>query len=71
MESLQLALMVFAMVATIVVLVVGVVSFATRGDSYVQHANTLMRTRVFLQGLVIAICAVVALVVWLVSASSG
>ncbi len=71
MESLQLALMIFAMVATLVVLVVGVVSFATHGESYIQHANKLMRTRVFVQGLVLAVCALIALVVWFVTGSPG
>ena len=65
MESFQLALMIIAMVATLAVVVVGVVSFATHGEWFVKHSNQMMRIRVIFQGIVLAVIAVVAWIFWL------
>ncbi|MCH7487014.1 MAG: HIG1 domain-containing protein [Proteobacteria bacterium] len=65
MESFQLALMIIALVATLAVVVVGVVSFATHGEWYIKHANQLMRARVIFQGIVLAVIAVVAWIFWI------
>ncbi len=65
MEGFQLALMIIAMVATIAVVIVGVVSFATHGEWYIKHANQMMRARVIFQGIVLAVIAVVAWVFWI------
>lgn len=62
MDTLLPILLVLAMVATLAVLVVGVVSFAVYGKFYVRNANKLMRARVILQGLALA---VFALITWL------
>ncbi len=69
MESFQLALMIIALVATLAVVVVGVVSFATHGEWYIKHANQLMRARVIFQGIVLAVIAVVAWIFWISSPS--
>ena len=42
-----------AVLATLVVLVVGVISFAVHGPFYKKHSNHLMRLRVLFQGLAI------------------
>ncbi|NQV98719.1 MAG: HIG1 domain-containing protein [Rhodospirillales bacterium] len=39
--------------ATVIVLMIGVVSFAVHGPFYKKHANHLMRLRVLFQGLAI------------------
>ena len=65
MEGFQLALVIIAMVATIAVVIVGVVSFATHGDWYTENANKMMRVRVIVQGFALALIAVVAWVFWL------
>ncbi|HEX9703546.1 MAG TPA: twin transmembrane helix small protein [Rhodospirillales bacterium] len=48
-----------AMFATLVVLVVGVVSFGVHGKFYERHSNHLMRLRVLLQGIAVAIFALI------------
>jgi len=47
----------FAMFATVAVLVIGVISFGVHGDFYLRPANHLMRARVILQGIAVAILA--------------
>ena len=42
-----------AVFATLVVLVIGLISFAMNGPFYQKHANHLMRLRVLFQGLAI------------------
>jgi hypothetical protein len=49
----------FAMFATLLVLVIGVVSFGVYGKFYVRHSNHLMRLRVLLQGIAVAIFALI------------
>ena len=39
--------------ATLVVLVIGLISFAMNGPFYQKHANHLMRLRVLFQGLAV------------------
>ncbi len=59
MEAALPYLLGLAMLATLVVLVVGVVSFGVHGDFYLRHANNLMRLRVVLQGFAVAIIALI------------
>ena len=49
----------FAMFLTVVVLVFGVISFGVNGDFYSKHPNNLMRARVILQGLALALLAAI------------
>jgi hypothetical protein len=42
-----------AVFATLVVLVIGIISFAINGTFYQKHANNLMRLRVLFQGLAV------------------
>lgn len=42
-----------AVFATLVVLVIGIISFAVNGPFYQKHANHLMRLRVLFQGLAV------------------
>ncbi len=51
-----------AVFATLVVLVIGIISFAMNGPFYQKNANQLMRLRVFFQGLAILL---LGLSVWL------
>lgn len=62
MERYLPALLLAAMVATLVVLVIGVVSFAVNGKFYLKNSNNLMRLRVVMQGIALAIFAGI---VWL------
>ncbi len=55
----------FAMLATLAVLAVGVISFGVHGDFYMRNANKLMRLRVIMQGIAVAI---LALIVYLAAA---
>lgn len=45
----------FAMFATVVVLVLGIVGFAFNGKFYQRNSNKLMRARVLFQGIAILI----------------
>ena len=65
MEAALPYLLGLAMLATLVVLVVGVVSFGVSGDFYLRHANNLMRLRVFMQGIAVAVLAL--MVFWAVA----
>jgi uncharacterized protein YqhQ len=42
-----------AVFATLIVLVIGLISFAMNGSFYQKHANHLMRLRVLFQGLAV------------------
>ncbi|HIM24202.1 MAG TPA: twin transmembrane helix small protein [Rhodospirillales bacterium] len=57
MDSVLPYLLGFAMFATVAVLAIGVISFGVHGDFYLRHANHLMRARVILQGISVAILA--------------
>ncbi len=59
MEAALPYLLGLAMLATLVVLVVGVVSFGVHGDFYLRHANNLMRLRVVMQGIAVAVLALI------------
>ncbi len=59
MEGILPWLLGLAMFATLVVLVVGVVSFGVHGQFYQRHSNNLMRLRVVLQGIAVAIFALI------------
>lgn len=57
MDSVLAYLLGFATFATVAVLAIGVISFGVPGDFYLRHANHLMRARVILQGISVAILA--------------
>ncbi|MBO6519328.1 MAG: HIG1 domain-containing protein [Rhodospirillales bacterium] len=59
MSSFLPFLMGFAMFATLVILVVGLVGFARNGPFYKKHANNLMRARVIGQGVALIIFALI------------
>ncbi len=59
MDTLLSFFLGLAMVATLAVLVVGIVSFAVHGQFYIKNANKLMRARVILQGIALLIFAVI------------
>ncbi len=59
MDTLLTILLGFAMMATLAVLVTGIVSFAVHGRFYVKNANKLMRARVVLQGIALLIFGVI------------
>jgi len=61
MSGFFVVMMVLAMIATLAVLIVGVVSMATGGEFHRRYANKLMRTRVLLQAIAIAFFAIVVL----------
>lgn len=49
----------FAMLATLAILVVGLIGFARNGPFYKKHANNLMRARVIGQGLALIVFAII------------
>jgi len=49
----------FAMFATLIILVVGLIGFARNGPFYKKHANNLMRARVIGQGLALIIFGII------------
>lgn len=59
MEAFLPWLLGLAMFATLAVLVVGIVSFGVHGQFYQRHSNHLMRLRVLLQGIAVAIFALI------------
>jgi hypothetical protein len=62
MEQYLPVLLILAMVATFIVLVIGIVSFGVSGKFYQKNANLIMRARVVMQGIALAIFA---LITWL------
>ncbi len=62
MESALPVLLGLAVVGTLGVLVVGVVSFALNGEFYQKNSNRLMRMRVIGQGLAIALLGLIVLI---------
>jgi hypothetical protein len=61
MDSILPFLLGLAMVATLVILVVGLVNFARNGPFYQKHSNNLMRARVIGQGVALLIFAAIML----------
>ncbi len=59
METVLSILLGFAMLATLAVLAVGVISFGVHGDFYMRNANKIMRLRVIFQGIAVAIFALI------------
>ena len=59
METVLPYLLVAAMFATVVVLATGIISFGVHGELYLRHANHLMRMRVIMQGIAVAIFALI------------
>ena len=52
-----------ALLGTLLVLVIGVVSFAVNGEFYKKNSNKLMRLRVLLQGLALLFFAILLFVI--------
>jgi hypothetical protein len=51
-----------ALTATLVVLLVGIFSFAFNSEFHRKHGNTMMRARVIVQGIAIALFALLVFV---------
>lgn len=49
----------FAMLATLAILVIGLIGFARNGPFYKKHANNLMRARVIGQAAALIIFAII------------
>ncbi len=47
------------LLSTLIVLVIGIISFAVHGPFYQRHANHLMRLRVLFQGIAVATLAII------------
>lgn len=63
MSGLFVVLVVFAMLATLGILIVGIVGMARGGDFNRRNANKLMRARVVLQTVAVLLFAVFILVI--------
>ena len=61
MSGLFVIFIVIAMIATFGVLIVGVIGMASGGNFNRRYANKLMRTRVVLQALAVALFAILIL----------
>lgn len=59
METFLPFLLGFAMLATLAILVVGLIGFARHGEFYKKNANNLMRARVIGQGIALLIFAII------------
>ncbi|MCK5778903.1 MAG: HIG1 domain-containing protein [Rhodospirillales bacterium] len=59
MDTFLPFLMGFAMFATLIILVVGLIGFARNGPFYKKHANNLMRARVIGQGVALILFALI------------
>ncbi len=63
MDAFLVFLLGIAMLCTLAVLVVGIVSFAVHGEFYRRNSNKLMRLRVLFQGLALIFCAILIFVI--------
>ena len=61
MGSIQIILVIF-MVATLAIVVVGVIAMAVNGKLNKNHSNRLMRLRVLFQAIAVLICVII---IWL------
>ena len=59
MDSFLPFLLGFALFATLLILVVGLVGFARNGPFYKKHANNLMRARIIGQGVALLLFALI------------
>ncbi len=59
MSDILTGLLVVALIATVLVLLVGVFSMAKSGDFNRRHGNKLMRARVAVQGMAILILVLI------------
>ncbi len=59
MSSFLPFLLGFAMFATLIILVVGLINFARNGPFYQKHSNNLMRARVIGQAIALLIFALI------------
>ena len=60
MDTLLSILLGLAMLATLALVAVGIISFGVHGDFYMRNANKIMRLRVIMQGIAVAIVALIA-----------
>lgn len=61
MNSFLPFLLGLAMLATLIILVFGLVNFARNGEFYQKHSNNMMRARVIGQGVALLIFAMIML----------
>ena len=59
MQSILPFLLGFAMFATLIILVVGLVNFAKNGPFYQKHSNNMMRARIIGQAVALIIFAII------------
>ena len=59
MEAFLGPLLGLGVLSTVIVLVIGIISFAVHGPFYQRHANHLMRLRVLFQGIAVTTLAVI------------
>ena len=57
MDTVLSILLGLAMLATLAVVAIGIISFGVHGDFYMRNANKIMRLRVIFQGVAVAIVA--------------
>ncbi|MEC7396206.1 MAG: twin transmembrane helix small protein [Pseudomonadota bacterium] len=62
MSGLLVALMIFAMLATLGVLFFGIFTMARGSDFNRKHSNRIMRARIVLQGLALLLFAVIMVI---------
>ncbi|MEC8773420.1 MAG: twin transmembrane helix small protein [Pseudomonadota bacterium] len=62
MSGLLVALMIFAMLATLGVLFFGIFTMARGGDFNRKYSNRIMRARIVLQGLALLLFAVIMVI---------
>ena len=62
MSGLFVALVVIAMIATLGVLIAGVIGMATGGDFNKRYANKLMRARIICQAVALLLFAILMVV---------
>ena len=63
MSGLFVALVIIAMLATLGVLLAGVIGMATGGDFNRRYANKLMRARVLFQAIAVLLFAILLLLI--------
>lgn len=62
MSGFLVPLLIFAMLATLGVLFFGIISMARGGDFNLKYGNKIMRARIVLQALALAIFAIIMVI---------
>ena len=62
MSGFLVALMIFAMLATLGVLFFGIFTMARGGNFNLKHSNRIMRARIVLQGLALLLFALIMVI---------